>query len=310
MPTVGKAPLSADLEKRLDAIEALNDPGREISPLPGGLTNQNYRVTTRNASYVARVSSPQTELLSIDRQSEYENSKAAAAADVAPEVVGYLPGQGLLVIRWIEGHTLTDADIGRPEMLARIANACQRLHAGPRFTGTFDMFSLQRSYLQLVQHRGFRLPDRYMEFTPHVNRIWQSLNARPVATVPCHNDLLAANFIDDGTKLWLIDYEYAGNNDPCFELGNIWSEANLDEASLIQLVTDYFGGHHPVKIARARLQALMAKYGWMLWASIQDSTSEMDFDFWQWGLEKYDRAIADFTDPHFADWLDVASGST
>jgi thiamine kinase-like enzyme len=95
----------------------------------------------------------------------------------------------------------------------------------------------------------------------------------------------------------LIDYEYSGNNDACFELGNIWSECHLDDGQLEQLVTAYYGRHLVNRVARARLQGLMSQYGWTLWASIQEATSDIGFDFWPWGLEKYERAVATFRGP-------------
>ena len=111
-----------------------------------------------------------------------------------------------------------------------------QLHAGPRFVNDFDMFEIQQGYLRIVFERGFRLPPRYLEFAGPVERIRAALAVRPQPTVPCHNDLLAANIMDAGDRLWFIDYEYAGNNDPCFELGNIWSEANLAPDALVDLV--------------------------------------------------------------------------
>ena len=117
--------------------------------------------------------------------------------------------------------------------------------------------------------------------------------------VACNNDLLPANFIDDGEKLWLIDYEYSGNNDACFELGNIWSEAKLPLSALDELVTSYYAGPRPEKLARAWLFALLAKYGWTLWASIQSSVSDIDFDFWQWGMEKFEDVEESFANDKF-----------
>ena len=125
--------------------------------------------------------------------------------------------------------------------------------------------------------------------------------------MPCNNDLLAGNFIDDGTKLWLIDYEYAGNNDACFELGNIWSEAGLTTDQLEELMEAYDGRLLRHRVARARLWGLMSKYGWTLWGSIQNSVSSIDFDFWSWGMEKYDRAVEEFDGPEFESLLEQAS---
>jgi thiamine kinase-like enzyme len=130
-----------------------------------------------------------------------------------------------------------------------------------------------------------------------VRAVEEAMRARAEPAVPCNNDLLAENFIDVGGELKLIDYEYSGNNDACFELGNIWSESNLSLEQLEELVGCYYGTPLRNKMARARLWGLVAKYGWMLWASIQDGVSELDFDFWSWGMEKYERAVAEFDDP-------------
>jgi thiamine kinase-like enzyme len=166
------------------------------------------------------------------------------------------------------------------------------------------MFDIQRRYLRLVQDRGFRLPDRYLEFEPQVRRIERAMAAQDEGTVPCNNDLLAENFIDVGDGFRLIDYEYSGMNDACFELGNIWSESSLSLPQLDELVGHYYGEHLVNKVARARLWGLMSKYGWTLWASIQDGVSDIDFDFWTWGMDKYDRAVAEFDGPDFDRLID------
>ena len=141
-----------------------------------------------------------------------------------------------------------------------------------------------------MQERGFRLPARYLDLMPQADRIAAALAVRRGPTVPCNNDLLAANFIDDGDRLWVIDYEYGGNNDACFELGNIWSESRPRRSTTSRLLVDsYYGRRLRHKVARARLLGLMSNYGWTLWASIQDAVSPIDFDFWSWGMEKYDR---------------------
>ena len=170
-------------------------------------------------------------------------------------MLDYLPDLHVLVVEWIEGHTLTEEDLRDERTLVRAADVCRVLHAGPPFEGDFDMFGVQRRYLSIVQERGFRLPPRYVELMAEADRIAEALAVRQEATVPCNNDLLAANFIDDGDRLWVIDYEYGGNNDPCFELGNIWSESHLSLGHLEVLVDRYYGRHLRHKVARARLSA-------------------------------------------------------
>ena len=280
-----------------DRIAVLRGRAVEVTELAGGLTNRNYKVTTGDEAYVVRISGSGSGALAIDRDDEYRNSVVAAASGVGAPVIDYLPEDSVLVIGFLEGRTFSDDDFGRPGVIERVADACRRLHRGDRFVNDFDMFEIQAGYLRLVLDRGYRLPDDYLGFADQVTRIRGALAARAEPTVACNNDLLAGNFIDDGDRIRLIDYEYAGNNDPCFELGNIWSECHLDDDQLEHLVTSYYGEHLVHRIARARLQGLMSQYGWTLWASIQEATSDLDFAFWPWGLEKYERAVATFRSP-------------
>ena len=301
--------VSPDLLARINTVPLLAD-RVDVENLSGGLTNRNLKVTTASGTFVARLSSEQSSLLAIDRVSEHANSVAAAKSGAAPEVVAYSPGASILAVRFIEGRTWTNADVLAPRNAGPIASACRTLHAGPRFANDFNMLQLQPQYLKIVQERGFRLPDGYLDFAPQVSALTTALQARPIATVPCNNDLLAANFIEAPNRLWLIDFEYSGNNDPFFELGNIWSEAAGDPEQLERLVTAYVGHPSRALTARAQLWGLIAKYGWMLWASIQDGTSRLDFDFWSWGLEKYDRAVLEFNSPDFGRLLrDAAAGA-
>jgi thiamine kinase-like enzyme len=281
------------LDAVLDAVPELRD-AESVAPLPGGLTNTNYKVEAGGRAYVVRISNKDSGLLAIDRQNELHNTIVAAEAGVGAPFVAALPEYDAVVLGFLEGRSLTPGDLRRGDLLPAVAAACKRLHGARRFAADFDMFAIQQRYLGVVQERGFRLPDRYLDFEPHVRAIEDAMRTRMEPTVPCNNDLLAENFIDVGGELKLIDYEYSGNNDPCFELGNIWSESNLDPAQLDELVTYYYGAPLRNKIARAWLWGLVGKYGWMLWASIQDGVSELEFDFWSWGLEKYERAVDEF----------------
>jgi thiamine kinase-like enzyme len=272
-------------------------------PLSGGITNRNYKVTLPTGPVVVRVYEHESSALAINREHEYLNSVAAATSGAGARVLDYLPIENLLIVGWIEGRTFTEADVRQPENLPRIARACRVLHSGPRFVNDFNMFEIQARYLALVRERGYRLPARYEEFLPKVDRLRQAMSATAEPTVPCNNDLLAGNFIDEGPRIRLIDYEYSGNNEASFELGNIWSESTLPDDLLEVLVHSYWEGLSPEqlerKVARARLWGLMSKYGWTLWASISASISPIDFDYWGWGMEKYERAVAEFDGPEF-----------
>ena len=290
------------LEDVLAAVPELRGE-RDVEPLAGGLTNTNYKVTTPEGRYVVRIAGRDTGLLAIDRENEAHNTIAAAEAGVGAPVVAFLPEHDALVLGFLDGEVMDANKLQRGDRFESIAAACRRLHGGRRFLHDFDMFAIQQGYVRVVEEHGFRLPDRYAEFEPAVRELERAMRVRSEETVPCNNDLLAENFIEVDGAMRLIDYEYSGNNEPAFELGNIWSESNLSLAQLEELVTRYYGRPLRNKVARARLWGLMSKYGWTLWGSIQDGVSELDFDFWSWAMEKYDRAVAEFEGPEFEQLL-------
>jgi len=288
--------LEQELAPLFDKVALLKNRS-SITELSGGLTNRNFLIETPADKYVARVSSNSSSLLAIDRGSEFINTTIAGKGGVGAKVLDYIPGEGLLLISYISGKTYGAQDVGAN--LGRIATSLKALHSLEAFDHEFNMFTTQKNYLNIVQENGFRVPDGYLDFAPMVAQIKKAFEVLFEGLVPCNNDLLPGNFIDDGQKIWLIDYEYSGNNDACFEIGNVWAEAFLPLEALEELVTAYYGTYRPDKVARAWLWALMAKYGWTLWASIQDSVSEIDFDFWEWGMSKYDLARAEFTSDYF-----------
>jgi thiamine kinase-like enzyme len=298
------AGVPGELDAILDRAASLAAGPRAVQELPGGLTNRNYKVTTPGGTFVARVSAAGTDLLAIDRDNEYRNSLTAAAAGAGAPVVEYLPEDRTLIIGYIEGRTYGNADVAEPANIPRIAAACRRLHSGARFGNDFDMFDIQRRYRSAARARGFRVPAGYDELMPRFDAARAALAARAGRTVPCNNDLLAANFIDDGERIWLIDYEYSGNNDPCFELGNIWAECHLSVDALGELIRAYYGKPSRAKLARARLLGLAGKYGWTLWGAIQHASSPLDFDFWSWAMERFEGAAAGFTADDFGTLLE------
>ena len=295
-----------ELDALLDQTDHLAARPRTVEELPGGLTNRNYKVTTPDGTFVARIALGGTELLAIDRDCEYRNSVTAAAAGVGAPVIEYRPQDRLLVLGFIEGRTLDGADVADERNIPRIAIACRRLHAGGRFGNDFDMFDIQRRYLSVARSRGFKIPAGYHDLEPQFTAAEKALAVRHEGTVPCHNDLLPANLIDDGERIWLIDYELSGNNDACFELGNIAAEAHLEAGALEHLVTAYYGRPRRSKTARAwLLGGLVGMYGWTLWGAIQNAASPIDYDFWSWAMERFEGAARGFTAAGFTDLLEA-----
>jgi thiamine kinase-like enzyme len=269
----------------------------------GGLTNTNFRVEVDGRSYFVRIPGASTNLLAVDRANEIYNARAASETGVAPRLLHVLPDDNVMVFEFVAGETMTIDRLQAAGMPGRIAEALRRLHAGPRFLQDFDMFRLVETYLATAEQHDVRIPEDYRAHLPIVNGIEAAVRRHARPTVPCHNDLLAENYIDDGRQLWLIDFEYSGNNDPCFELGNTSQELRYTAAQVAELCRAYFGEATPSDMARMHLFALMSDVGWTLWGAIQAKISKLDFDFWDYAMTRWNRALGILHGPDLAEWL-------
>ena len=281
--------------------------GRTVTAerIAAGLTNTNWRVVVDGTPFFVRIPGSDTELLAVDRGNEIYNTIAAAAAGVAPPVVQTVPEWDVFALQWLDARTMSNETLRATGMPARIAEVLGRLHAGPRFRDDFDMFRVAERYMALVDERSIQIPVGYREHLALIPRIEAALSVHPLASVPCHNDLLADNYLDDGERLWLVDWEYSGNNDPTFELGNTCQELGYDDAQATELCAAYFGEATPALLARMRLQMIMSDVGWTLWAAIQARISTIDYDFTGWAEERWARATAALDGPDFGSWLEA-----
>lgn len=278
---------------------------REITPLTGGLTNEIFRVRTATQDVVVRISAPSSGLLSVDRDHEWRNSRAAEQVGVGAPVVDYLPGQGVLVVGFLPGRTHTPSDVAAN--LPRVAAAVRRLHEGPAFAGRFDIFAVQRSYRATVLERGFTAPTGYADLAGPMMAVETALGRFPEPLVSCHNDLLAANILDDGGDLRIVDYEYSGLNEASFELGNLVAESQIDAAGLAELIDAYHGRVHDHLLARAELWGLAGRYAWTLWGTIQAGVAEVDRGYTEFATERFELAAELLTSPRLGPLLDAAA---
>ena len=267
--------------------------GREVhvSPLSGGLTNENYLVQVGGARYVMRLPGRSTELLSIDRANEIYNTRAAAINGIGPRVIEHVPELDVMVLEYIDGATMSASDLQSEEMVLRMGASFRRLHSG---------LSVLARLRHVPAHRGLpadrrRAPghDPARLSRPDAargrDRTCGERGALPAR--PCHNDLLCENFIDDGEVLRIVDFELSGNNDPCFDLGNTAQEAQLDQEMRAALCRAYFGRLDVRQLARMNLYALMSDIGWTLWGAIQARISTVDFDFVAYYTGRWSRAL-------------------
>ena len=286
------------------AIPAIADATR-VEPLAGGLTNINYRVETPHCIYLMRVSHPSAAVLGIDRHNEYQNGRLASLAGLAPAIVAFVPEKNVLIIKWIDGKTLHAPDLRMDRgLLKSVASTIKKLHSGPAFQGDFYFPAIRKKYLNEVLKKGYFIPEKYLELETHILELEKLIAKKPEPRVPCNNDLLAENFIVEGDKIWIIDYEYAGMNEPSFELGNLAAESGLDDTQIEDLCEAYWQNDISSKIERTQAWSLIARYGWVLWASIQDAVSPIDFDYRSWGMNKWNTVLEELKSPRFRFILD------
>ncbi|HVH83359.1 MAG TPA: choline/ethanolamine kinase family protein [Steroidobacteraceae bacterium] len=278
-----------------------------ISPLSGGLTNENYLVEAGGQRYVMRLPGQSTELLSIDRENEVYNTKAAASTGIGPKVLEHVAGSDVMVLEFIPGPTMSAQTLRSERMAARMAQSFHRLHAAPRFLKDFDMFRLIEYYLGIVQEHEVTIPDGYRDWLPTVATIERAVGVAALPSAPCHNDLLCENFIDDGAALRIVDYELSGNNDPCFDLGNTAQEAEFDQDLRAALCQAYFGTNDRRQLARMNLFALMSDVGWTLWGAIQARISAVDYDFKGYYTGRWERALEVLRSDRMQRWMAEAA---
>jgi thiamine kinase-like enzyme len=280
----------------------------KVSPLSGGLTNENYLVEANGARYVVRIPGQSTELLSIDRANEVHNTREAAATGIGPAVLEVIPEGDVMVLEFIDGPTMSAQTLQSAAMAERMAASFRRLHGASRFLQDFNMFRLIEYYLTIVEAHDVRIPDDYRDQLPIVADIESAVAVAALPSVPCHNDLLCENFIDDGSALRIVDYELSGNNDPCFDLGNTAQEAELDDELRAVLCEAYFGKPDPQQLARMNLFALMSDVGWTLWGAIQARISAIDYDFNAYYAARWMRALDVLRSERLQQWLGQARG--
>ena len=282
----------------------------QLHPVSTGITNKNYRVEVDGKWYFLRIPGKATDLLSVNRAHEHYNTVAASNAAVSPKVLYYLEPESIMVLEYVTGEIMSIRSLQTIEAINKIVHSLKMLHSGPRFANEFNMFRLREFYLDVARKHDVRIPDDYYDYSWVADRIEKAMVAQPTHLVPCHNDLLAENFIDDGKFMWIIDYEYSGNNDCCFELGNVCIEMEYTRTQVELLCKEYFGAVLRNKIARMSLYSIMSDVGWTLWGSIQNKVSDLDFDFWSYTMNRWNRAKKNIDSSEFSGWLNGVTEET
>jgi thiamine kinase-like enzyme len=300
----------AELEAALAALAPrLGAPAGVPQPLDGGITNRNFRTRLGGRDLVVRLPGKDTGLLGIDRSAEREATEAAARAGVGPEVVAFLADPPCLVTAFIPGRPVEAEELRRPPLLDDVAAALRTVHEERSLPSRFDAFAIVAGYRATAAERGARIPplfDRLAEGAAAIQRVLGGPEHAPVA---CHNDLLTANFLHDGERLRIVDWEYAGMGDRYFDLGNLSVNNGFAEDDDERLLAAYWSEPCSAhRFAALRLMRIMSDFREGMWGVVQTAISALDFDFAAYADDHLERVAAGLADPRFATWLEDAHG--
>jgi len=275
-----------------------------VAALSGGITNHNYRVDVNGVSFVLRVGGNDTNLLGIDRAVEHAASLRAAELGVGPQVIAFVKPEGWLVTRFIDGRPVPPEEIRTPEGIRRVAAVMRKVHEAEAIPGRFDAYAVVDEYCDEAQKHGVWIPAEFAHAHHASERIRRARGPQP--QVPCHNDLLNANFLDDG-EIRIVDWEYAGMGDRFFDLANLSvnHDFGIEEDRL--LVAAYFGVERPADLAALRLMRLMSDFREAMWGVLQSGISKLDFDFRGYADKHFRRLLLAAADPDFEHYLRQAS---
>ena len=263
-------------------------------PLGGGITNVNFTVDDGGERYVVRIGED-IPVHGVYRVNELAAARAAHAAGISPEIVHTEPGA--LVMRWVDGRTLDAADVRDPARVERILDTVRRCHRDipahyRGITPMFWVFQVVRDYARTLREDGSPMAGRLDDLLGRAARLESMVG--PVEIVFGHNDVLAANLIDDGDRIWLIDWEYAGFNSPLFDLGGLASNNELDEGLERWMLERYFGsapdGSRLASYAAMKCASLLRE---TMWSMTSELHSAIDFDYAAYtaeNLERFERA--------------------
>ena len=279
--------------------------------LSGGITNRNYLVTVDDSPdrYVVRLAGNDTYVLGISREVEHAATVAAAGVGVGPEVVAFVRPEGYLVTRFIEGVPIPTEAMHRSDRLAAVGETLRRIHGGPAIPGLFVPYRIVEAYRALAVSRGVAIPPEYELAQAIARRVELACLTARIELQPCHNDLLNANFIDDGSRIRIVDWEYAGMGDPFFDLGNFSINHELEPEQDALLLAAYDGASEPdpARLARITLMRVVSDFREAMWGVLQQGISTLEVDFRAYAAEHFDRLLTAAAGPAFERALSTAS---
>ena len=276
----------------------------EYEILSGGLSNNNYTCVVEDKKYVLRIPGEGTDVF-IDRSNELGAILATAKIGVSPDVLSIVKPEDAMVLPFVDGKVMNPQRIAADDrIIVKIVDVLKSVHTEAVFDKTTYVFDMIRKYTKWARERKAFFPHDFDWMCHVVDKIEKAMDRDKPELAACHNDVLSENFIlDESGKMWLLDWEYCGMNDPFFDLGDFAVEHPLSRKQEALVTQIYCGEMQPHRLYRILLHKLTADLWWSLWAMIQDKISNLDFDYYGYGIGRYARFRNNYYDPEFDTWL-------
>jgi thiamine kinase-like enzyme len=276
------------------------------TPLGGGITNSNFRIDVGGEAFVLRITGADTELLGIDREVEFAANQAAGKLGIAPEVFFFIRPEGYLVTRFIDGRPILPEEIRRSENIRRVVDILRKIHAMPTIPGRFDVFQIIEDYSEIARHHHVIFPQNFNYLVKHIQVAKNALQRHPLTLLPCHNDLLNANFLTNG-QLYVLDWEYAGMGDIFFDLANFSDHHNLSDEEDRWLLKCYFGEGTHDQWVHLKIMKIISDLREATWALVQIGISKLDFDFRAYAEKFFGSAMEKIQNSEWNEWIKEVS---
>ncbi len=304
---VSNPPTADDLDRIAERVPDLHGYSLSAEPLPGGLTNLNYRIRGAPEEYVLRVTG-EAEMLGADREAEYAATVMAGGLGIGPQVLAYLRPEKILITRFVDGRLVEPEQLRTPEMLRQVAATIRRLHDGPAIDATFSAFGIVETYRENAQWLGVELPEAFHWSWERAEEMRAALESDPPPSCLCHNDLLNANFLLEDGRLMIVDWEYAGMGDPFFDLANFSTNHDLSEDDDRAFLHAYRGRVRERDFARIRLMRIMSDFREAMWGVVQQGLRTTDADYVAYADTFFARLRERASDERYPSWIELLGG--
>ena len=273
----------------------------KVNLINSGITNINFKINVDKRVFFLSMPDSNSELLNIDYRNKYYNNKICGDIKISPRVAHFIESDNLLVTEFIKSKTASLTIFQSSKEIKQLVKKIKLLHNAKPFLRNFNMLSQISYYKNILKEEC--LPKELFKYVNNIETLKQKLYLTKNNLVPCHNDLIAENIIKKDNQIYIVDFDYSGNNDPCFELGNLSVEMEYDDEQINKLVRFYYGEINEKIISKVYLQGVVSDIGWSLWSYVQAKISNNNFDYSMYGLNRLERAINKMESKEYELWI-------